>query len=91
MDGLFVARPQKVPQVYKKIMSTKSRPPHSTIAPVSCACCEDWNLLKLSKAHGFGDEADNAWLSVPTRQKDSLLKHDDMEHGAWFFLVRHRQ
>ena len=70
----------------KKIMSTKTRAPHPTIAPVlSCAPCEDWNLLKLSKAHGFGDEADNSWLSVPTQQKDLLLKHGDIEHDGWFF------
>ena len=81
IDGQFVARPQKTPQVYKKIMSTKSRAPHAPV--LSFACCEDWNLLKLSKAHGFGD--DNSWLSVPTQQKDLLLKHDDIEHDAWFF------
>ena len=27
----------------------------------------------------------NAWRSVLTQQKDLLLKHGDMEHGAWFF------
>ena len=52
IDGLFVARPQKVPQVYNDIVSTKTQVPYPTSAPVLFVPpCGDWNLLKWCKAH----------------------------------------
>ena len=52
IDGLFVARPQKVPQVYNDIVSTKTQAPYPTSAPVQFVPpCGDWNILKWCKAH----------------------------------------
>ena len=60
IDGLSVARPQKVPQVYNEIVSSKTQAPYPTSAPVLFVPpCGDWNLLKWWKAHdleGWGGE-----------------------------------